>query len=288
MALRTRPNPAEARHSASGPITLILQQQPANIIRGELKDVSPSGLRVRLECAAFESGQLAAIRYAREEKKVRIIWVRELAGKIESGLLLQEAYLVQRVLAGDSQAFSELISPYMHGLHCTVSSILHNHADVEEVVQETLFKAALHLDQFHRGENFRPWLAQIAMHEAFKHLRKNRRHCHDLFDLDDENNHRQELHARFIDPRESPAEALERREFVEAVCTALRSLDEMYRQVFVLHELWNLSMQEAASLLGIKVDTANTRLHRARLLMRKALLQRYPHAMRPVNKPRHH
>jgi RNA polymerase sigma-70 factor, ECF subfamily len=280
MALRTVPDTGkELRHPASGPITLTLEHQPNNAIAGELKDLSPSGFRVCLNCPALVSGQLAEIRYAQKEKKVRIVWVRKQRRRIESGLLLQEAYLLRRARGGDSQAFAELISPHVRSLRCTVCSILRNPADADEVLQESLLKVALHLDQFRAGQEFKPWFAQIATNEALKRLKKNRRHSHDPLDLGEEDEGTQGAPRCFVDPRESPADALERREFARAISTALESLDQIYRQVFVLRELRQLSAIEAAVVLGVSVDTANTRLHRARLLMRKQLLRRYPKAM---------
>src|SRR5262249_4908593 len=280
MALRTRPDTGkELRQPASGPITLTLQHQPDRIIGGELKDLSPSGFRVCLNCAALIAGQLAEIQYAHKEKKVRIVWVRKLRRGIESGLLLQEAYLLRQALAGDGQAFADLISPHVHSLRCTVCSILRNPADAEEVLQESMLKVAQHLDQFRPGLEFRPWFAQIATNEARKRLKRNRRHVHDPLNSGEEDQSAGAPPRMFVDPGESPADALERREFAQAIYVALESLDDIYRHVFILRELQQLSAVETAKILGVNVDTANTRLHRARLLMRKQLLLRYPEAM---------
>jgi len=288
MALRTVPDTGkERRQPASGPITLTLEHQPGTAIVGELRDLSPSGFRVCLNCAALVSGQLAEIHYADKEKKVRIVWVRKLRRRIESGLLLQEAYLLRRARAGDSQAFAELISPHVHSLRCNVCSILRNAADADEVLQESMLKVALHLDQFRVGQEFKPWFAQIATNEALKRLKRNRRHCHDPLNSGEEDESAGGTPRSFVDPGESPADALERREFAQAIYSALDSLDDIYREVFVLRELRQLSAMETARILGVNVDTANTRLHRARLLMRKELLLRYPQAMFSLTRHRH-
>jgi len=225
------------------------------------------------------AGQLAEIRYADRERKVRVVWVRKLHRRIESGLLLQEAYLMRRARAGDSQAFTELISPHVHSLRCAVCSILRNTADADEVLQESMLKVALHLDQFRPGLEFRPWFAQIATNEARKRLKRNRRHVHDPLISGEEDQSAGFPSRIFVDPGESPADALERREFAQAIYVALESLDDIYRHVFILRELQQLSAVETAKILGVNLDTANTRLHRARLLMRKQLLLRYPEAM---------
>jgi RNA polymerase sigma-70 factor, ECF subfamily len=270
----------DERHPVSGTITLLLEN-PALNIAGELKDVSLSGFRVEHCCALLTPGCVGRIRYANLEKKVRVMWVRHLGGRIETGLLYEEIYLVHRALAGDGAAFSDLVAPYLPGLHRTIHSILHNPADAEEALQEALLKVTLHLDQFHSGSDFKPWLYRIATREALKRLRWNRRHFHDLFQAPEDYDSEQKLVEQIADPGWSPAEILERKEFAAAICAAVESLNEMYRQIFVACDLRQVPVTEAARLLGINIDTANTRLHRARLLMRKRLREHYPEGVRP-------
>ncbi len=264
----------DERIPVSGPIMLLLED-PALNIAGELKDVSPSGLRVEHRCAWQEPGCVAWIRYANLQKKVRIMWVRHLGDRTETGLQYEEVYLVHRALAGDGAAFADLVGPHLRGLHRAIHSILHNPADAEEALQEALLKVTLHLDQFHSGSDFKPWLYRIATREALKRLRWNRRHLHDLLQAQENDDSEQKLVEQIADPGRSPAEILERKEFAAAISAAVESLDEMYRQIFVACDLRQVPVTEAARRLGINIDTANTRLHRARLLMRKQLRRIY-------------
>jgi len=272
----------EERLPVSGPVTLLLEGR-ALTIAGELKDISLSGLRVEHGCSWLKPGAVVRIQHANLEKKVRVVWVRSVGERIQSGLLYQEAYLISHALAGDETAFAELIGPYVHSLRLSIQTILRNSADAEEAMQEALLKVALHLDQFHSGSDFKPWLYRIAMREALKRLRWNRRHAHDLAqrieECDDAEQNPVELIA---DPAGTPAEILERKEVVEVITAALNSLSEMYREIFVACDLHQLPVKEAAGLLGIKIDTANTRLHRARLLMRERLREHYPQGVRAV------
>jgi RNA polymerase sigma-70 factor (ECF subfamily) len=137
-------------------------------------------------------------------------------------------------------------------------------------MQEAMFKAALHLKRFHSGSDFKPWLYRIATREAFKCLRWNRRHICDVPHLpaDGDQDHPVD---RVVATHGSPAEILERKEFAAAVLTALKSLNPIYRDIFVACDLRQSPVTEAAQVLGINISTANTRLHRARLLMRKRL-----------------
>jgi RNA polymerase sigma-70 factor (ECF subfamily) len=260
----------DERIPVSGPITLILEDR-ALTINGELKDVSPSGLRIEHSCAWLQPGSVTRIHYANLEKKVRIVWVRPVGEKFQSGLLHQEAYLIARALVGDEMAFAELIRPYLHSLQLAILSMLRNAADAEEAMQETLLKVTLHLNQFHSGNDFKPWLYRIATHEALKRLRWNRRHAQDLAAGDNDGEATQNIIERIADPVGSPAEILERKELAASISAALESLGEKYRQIFVACDMRQVPVTEAARSIGINIDTANTRLHRARLLMRKEL-----------------
>jgi RNA polymerase sigma-70 factor (ECF subfamily) len=262
----------DERHPVSGMMTLFVED-PALSIDGELKDVSPGGFRVTHHCALLKPGSIARIHYANLEKRVSIIWVRDHGDRIESGLLHYETYLIKRALGGDCSAFTALVSPHLKTLHRTIKSILPNRADADEAIQEALLKVALHLSRFHFGSDFKPWLYRIATREAFKYRRWNRRHLRDLLQHSDEDESEQNFLERIADPGRSPAEILERKEFEIAISMALKSLNPIYREIFVACDLHQVTVVEAAHLLNINIDTANTRLHRARLLMRKLLLE---------------
>jgi RNA polymerase sigma-70 factor, ECF subfamily len=75
----------------------------------------------------------------------------------------------------------------------------------------------------------------------------------------------------FADWREIPSEALERREVREKLAEALDSLEKIYREVFVLRDMEQLSIEETARALGISTASVKTRLLRARLMLRDLL-----------------
>src|SRR5260370_22083314 len=75
----------------------------------------------------------------------------------------------------------------------------------------------------------------------------------------------------FADWRHLPSLELERKELWSAVRRALRSMDPIYREVFVLRDMQHLTTMQAAMVLGISEASTTTRLHRARLRMREQL-----------------
>src|ERR1700712_1127323 len=74
--------------------------------------------------------------------------------------------LVERVQAGDKWAFDMLVSKYQHRLMRLVSRIVHDHAEAEDVVQETFIKAYRALRFFRGDAQFYTWLFRIGVNTA--------------------------------------------------------------------------------------------------------------------------
>ena len=182
-----------------------------------------------------------------------------------------ERQLMQRVLAGETDLFYELIKPYERGVFLAATSILGNDADAEEVAQEAILKAFRHLAGFRQEAKFSTWLTQITINEAKMKLRKDRRHLYDSLDAGQENENGDYIPTDFADWREIPSQALEQSELREALHRALNSLAEKYRTVLILRDVQQLSIAETAKALGISQQNVKTRTSRARLQMRDLL-----------------
>lgn len=183
--------------------------------------------------------------------------------------LAYELYLISRCKAGEKEQFHALITPYLRTIALFVYSILQNHEDAEEVVQETVLKAFTHLEQLRDGESFRAWLLQIAANEARMRLRQRRAHQFDSVEgqiKDLEFQPRQ-----FVEWRNIPSNELEHKELRAALINALNCLTKGYREVFVLRDVQHLSSAETGRILGMSEAAVDTRLHRARLQMREQL-----------------
>ena len=180
----------------------------------------------------------------------------------------RECELMQRVIAGETELFYELIRPYERGVFLAAASILGNDADAEDAAQEAILKAYKHLARFRQESKFSTWLIQIAINEAKMKLRKDRRHLYESLDNGQQTDDGDYIPTDFADWREIPSDALEQRELREALNKALKSLPEKYRTVLVLRDVQQLSIAETAKVLGISEENIKTRTSRARLQMR--------------------
>ena len=184
----------------------------------------------------------------------------------------EESVLIARIKAGEKHLFHDLIRPYERSVYLVALSILRNQDDAEDVSQETILKAFMHLEQLREEDKFKGWLLQIATNEARLRRRKDRKHLYEYIDEESAESEDGEFMPRqFADWREIPSEALEREDIRKAIGTALQALPEKYREVFVLRDVQHLGVEETGRALGISIPSVKTRLHRARLMMREQL-----------------
>ncbi|MGZ4823754.1 MAG: sigma-70 family RNA polymerase sigma factor [Terriglobales bacterium] len=182
-----------------------------------------------------------------------------------------EQALINRVRAGDSNAFYDLVRPHERAIYVTAYSILQEPSEAEDVAQETVLKAFRSLHQFRGDARFGTWLITIAMNEARMRLRSRQRARFESLDAtapDDPDY----VPLQLRDWREIPSQALERQELRVALARALAALDEKYREVLVLRDVQLLNVSETAEILGITPGNVKVRLLRARLQMRDRLV----------------
>ncbi|HET7184912.1 MAG TPA: sigma-70 family RNA polymerase sigma factor [Terriglobales bacterium] len=182
-----------------------------------------------------------------------------------------EQALINRVRAGDSNAFYDLVRPHERAIYVTAYSILQEPSEAEDVAQETVLKAFRSLHQFRGDARFGTWLITIAMNEARMRLRSRQRARFESLDAtapDDPDY----VPLQLRDWREIPSQALERQELRVALARSLAALDEKYREVLVLRDVQLLNVAETAEVLGITPGNVKVRLLRARLQMRDRLV----------------
>ena len=182
----------------------------------------------------------------------------------------REHDLLRRLQAGEKQLFYELVKPYERRVYSAAFAILRQEADAEDAAQEAILKAFTHIRQFRAEARFSTWLIQIAVNEAL--MRKRRAHPELVESIGEKREEGGNYTPRdFADWREIPSEVLERKEVRQKLAQAVAMLAEKYREVFVLRDIEQLSIEETAEALGISRASVKTRLLRARLMLRDLL-----------------
>jgi RNA polymerase sigma-70 factor (ECF subfamily) len=188
----------------------------------------------------------------------------------QTGESRDEEALIRRIREGEAELFYELIRPYERRVYAAALAILRNEADAEDAAQEAVLKAFKHIRQFRAEARFSTWLIQIAVNEARMRRRKQQTVVMEpmVKQRDEEG---QYTPRDFADWREIPSETLERAEVRQKLAEALSSLGQKYREVFILRDMEQLSIEDTAKALGISVPSVKTRLLRARLMLRDLL-----------------
>ena len=178
--------------------------------------------------------------------------------------------MIAAILAGDIQLYHELIRPYERSVYVMALSYMKNEADAEDVAQEAIVRAFRKLSSFRAESKFSTWLISITINEARTRLRRQVLiRMESLDQLPDED--KSLSPALLRDWREIPSEAMERDEVRKLIQQAVDQLPDIYREVFLLRDVEELSINEAAEALKISIPSVKVRLHRARLMLQKQL-----------------
>jgi RNA polymerase sigma-70 factor, ECF subfamily len=181
-----------------------------------------------------------------------------------------ELDLIARILKGEEHLFHDLIRPCERAAYLTAFSILKNEADAEDAAQEAVIKAYRALKSFRGEARFRTWLLSIVLNEARGRLRRTNRIALESLDAKAED---EESFTPFViaDWREIPSELLEREELQKRIETAIEELNPTYREVFLLRDKEELSINEIAQIVGVSAALVKVRLFRARMSLQKQL-----------------
>jgi len=188
-----------------------------------------------------------------------------------------EAQMIASILAGDKEQYHDLIRPYERSVYKMALSFMKNDADAEDVAQEAFLKAFRKLADFRGHAKFSTWLISITLNEARRRLRRASAVPMESIDQTaEEGGHVSPALLR--DWREVPSEALERKEIREILIEAISHLSPIYREVFVMRDVEEFSIDETAAALTITPGTVKVRLHRARMIMQNELAPKLKNA----------
>jgi RNA polymerase sigma-70 factor (ECF subfamily) len=190
-----------------------------------------------------------------------------------------DAGLAQRFNAGDDAAFVQIMERYRAKIFTVTLGLLRNHADAEEITQDTFIRAHRGLARFRGDSSLATWLYRIAVNLArnryWYFFRRRRQDSLSLeCALSEENSG---TFADLVaDVSQDPAQQAATDEFTNLINACMERLDARHREILTLRNVLNRSYEEIAQALGINVGTVKSRIARARENLRALLAEACP------------
>ncbi len=180
----------------------------------------------------------------------------QVAGRAVTERPADERELVLAAQRGERQAFSELVRRHQRRAYVVARSIVINHEDAEDAVQDGFLHAFRAIDRFLPDQAFGAWLHRIVANAALDVTR--RRKVRDADELPET------VASTFRDPAEGD-------ELRQRLKDALETLPPRQRSVIVLHDVEGYKHAEIGKMLDIPEGTARSDLHYARSQLRRIL-----------------
>ena len=179
--------------------------------------------------------------------------------------------LVARAGAGDQEAFEQLVRDNQNRVYSLAVRLVGDREEAADLAQEAFLKAWQGLAAFQGESSFATWIYRLTTNVCIDYLRrkKRRQEVEPAVSLDDEDSG----WAEPADAGQDPQRKLEEAERGRALARGLERLPEHQRQVLVMRELSGLSYQEIGAATGLDLGTVKSRIARARLALRKILLE---------------
>ena len=190
-----------------------------------------------------------------------------------------ERTLVAAAKNGDEQAFETLFKRYQRKTFAVVLRYTRVVEDAEDIVQQSFYKAFVHLCQFQGESSFSTWLTRIAINEALMFLRSigavRKVSIDDILDAGSADS------LGTPDSNADPETRCSQQEEVRILSKAVRNLRPGLRTTIVLSELRELSTSDTARRMGLSVAAVKARIFRGKRELRQELAS----YLKPTRKP---
>ena len=195
------------------------------------------------------------------------------AARSDSAFTTAENEFLDRLRAGETDAFDTLVCRYSGDIFALLVRITQNPDEAGDLTQETFLRAFKAIRRFRGDSELKTWLFRIAINESRnRHRWWKRRFRERTVSLDDPVGDTDvRLHETLSNGAADPEALMLRREHHRALELALASIPEAYREVIVLRDIEGQSYQEIADVLKINIGTVKSRIARGREELRHKL-----------------
>jgi RNA polymerase sigma-70 factor, ECF subfamily len=184
--------------------------------------------------------------------------------------------LVAAARSGDSSAFVELSRRHSRRVLLKIYRITNNWQDAEDVLQESLMRAFIHLDTFERRASFSTWLTRIAINTALMLLRKEKGGRRFAIERPLDDSAAQSENWELRDHRDNPEQHFAQQQRANMLKGAMLRLRPESRRVIELQQKDELSTKEIAQSLGISESAVKSRVLRAKIALKEFVQKRTP------------
>ncbi len=170
-----------------------------------------------------------------------------------------------------SESLEQILQGQGGRIYNLARRMLNHVEDAEDLTQQVLLQVFQKIDQFRGEAALSTWIYRITVNAAFKYRQRRTRQPLPVGDPF-EDFLADGRHARSIRPwRDMPLQGLLDKEARETVDKAIAELPESFRDVYLLTDVEKLPIPDVARLLDLTIPAMKSRLHRARLMLRKEL-----------------
>lgn len=183
-----------------------------------------------------------------------------------------ERSLLRRLRDRDERAFRELIDEHRDRVFNITYRMLGNRHEAEDVAQEVFISVFKTIDSFREESKFSTWLYRVTVNHCKNRIKYlARRHDRDRDELDETTGHTNGSYHGGPTRAAEPDRALASAQMEKLLQEAIANLDDDHRVVVVLRDVEDLSIEEICEITGLPDGTVKSRLHRARLVLRKKM-----------------
>ena len=183
-----------------------------------------------------------------------------------------ERALIRRLRDRDEHAFRELLELHRDRVFNITYRMLGNRSEAEDVSQEVFITVFKTIDSFREESKFSTWLYRVAVNHTKNRIKYlARRHERDRDELDETSSQQNGAVNGAPVRAAQPDKALASAQMEALLQEAIEALDEDQRAVVILRDVEDLSIEEICEITGLPDGTVKSRLHRARLVLRKKM-----------------
>jgi len=189
---------------------------------------------------------------------------------------LRESRLIRRLKDRDERAFREMVEEYGDRVYGLTYRMLGNREEAEDLAQEVFITIFKSIESFRGDSKFSTWLYRVTANHCKNRIKYlARRHDRDRAELSERVEAVSAAGGSLAAPRVvvRPDVQVEGAEIEQVLQEAIAELDEEQRILVILRDVEDLSYEEICAITDLPEGTVKSRLHRARMALRKKVLK---------------